>query len=430
MKAVKFGGTSLSHAKQMQKAAEIVRSDTERRIITVSAPGKRFPQDEKITDLLYRMDEAQTQEKREEIFSVIRGRLDTMISELGLPLDFSEEYEEILQGVRGDALIGKGEYFCARIFAALIGYPVTDAADVIFLDETGEPDLPRIKKAVGNVMKEKRKTVIPGFYGRKPNGALALLPRGGSDITGALAAYGADAEIYENFTDVNGFLLADPRIVPKPETAKELSYGELRRLSSMGACVLHADSVLPLKETGIPVWIRNTNDPHGAYTRIGAKKSHPSYSGIVGQKGYLLFSVAMREIGNNLSDFQELLRFFGRYTKRVYSTPHAVDAVGILVSRDELNIDQKTLVQEICERFAPEAVSVTERIALLSLIGEGMAADGTGELLNAMKRLGAEPILLDGGADSLGVTVGFHESYLLPMIETVYQSIVSRGAPA
>ena len=424
MKAVKFGGTSLSHAEQIKKAAEIVQSDKERRIVTVSAPGKRFPQDEKITDLLYRMDKAENWDKREEIFSLIQRRFDTIIQDLNLSLDFSKEYGEISEGkIKGDALFGKGEYFCARIFSALIGYSFVDASEVIFFDEKGNPDLPKIKKAIGEAIKTKENIVIPGFYGRKPNGEIAVFPRGGSDITGALTAYAAEADVYENFTDVNGFLLADPRMVSDPETVKEISYGELRRLSSMGACVLHADSVLPLKESEIPILIRNTNDPNGAYTKICAKKTGLSYSGIVGQKGYLLFSVVLREIGTNLSDFQRLLGFFEHHVKRVYSTPHTVDSVGILVRKEELNFDQNRLVEALCENFCAESVSVTEQIALLSLIGEGTSAEGTRRILNAMKEIGAQPILLDGGADSLGITVGFHEAYLLPLVQKISAEI-------
>ena len=424
IKAVKFGGTSLSHAEQMKKAAEIVRSDKERRIITVSAPGKRFPQDEKITDLLYRMDEAKTKEKREEIFSIICERLDCIIKELHLDLDFREEYREISEKmISGGALLGKGEYFCAKIFASLLGFSFIDAKDVIFLDENGIPDLPKIKKAMQKVMAEKENIVIPGFYGSLPDGTLAVFPRGGSDITGALTAYGTEAEIYENFTDVNGFLLTDPRMVSDSKTIPEVSYEELRRLSSMGACVLHADSVLPLMESEIPVFIRNTNDPNGAYTKICAKKTALSFSGIVGQKGYLLFSVVLRGIGKNISDFQDLLHFFEAYTKHVYSTPHTVDSIGILVNENELNIDQNTLVSKLYTNFHAEKVSVTEQIALLSLIGEGLSAQGTSEILKAMREVGAKPILLDGGADTLGMTVGFHESFLHSLVEKIYRNI-------
>ena len=425
IKAVKFGGTSLSHAQQMKKAAEIVQSDKERRIITVSAPGKRFPQDEKITDLLYRMNSAKEKEEKEKIFSVIQNRLDSIISDLGLQLDFFEEYREISEGkVKGDALFAKGEYFCARIFAALLDFPFTDAADVILLDENGEPDLPKIKEAFGNLMKKQEKAVIPGFYGRKPNGEIAVLPRGGSDITGALAAYGTDADIYENFTDVNGVQLADPRMVGDTVTVREVSYEELRRLSSMGATVLHADSVLPLTDAEIPIFIRNTNDPNGNYTKISAKKSTASYSGIVGQKGYLLFSVVLREIGKNLTDFGNLLRFFEAYTKHVYSTPHTVDSVGILVSKDELRIAHEELVSALYERFPTQKIIVTENIALLSLIGEGLADESAGEILKAMKEIGARPILLDGGADSLGMTVGFHEKYLETLVKRISHDIL------
>ena len=424
IKAVKFGGTSLSHAEQMKKAAEIVHSDKERRIITVSAPGKRFPQDEKITDLLYRMDSAKEKDEKEKIFTVIRNRLDSMIDELGLSLDFSEEYREISTGtVKGDALFAKGEYFCARIFAALLDFSFIDAADVIFLDENKNPDLPKIKTAIGNLMKKQANIVVPGFYGRMPNGEIAVFPRGGSDITGALTAYGAGADIYENFTDVNGIQLADPRMVGNTVTVKEVSYEELRRLSSMGATVLHADSVLPLTDVEIPIFIRNTNDPNGNCTKISAKKSAVSYSGIVGQKGYLLFSVFLHEIGKNIADFSNLLRFFEAHTKHVYSTPHAVDSVGILVSKDELNIAQEELVSELHKRFGAQKVIVTENIALLSLIGEGLADESAGEILRAMKEIGARPILLDGGADSLGMTVGFHEKFLPALVKKILADV-------
>ena len=429
IKAVKFGGTSLSHAEQMKKAAEIVHADKERRIITVSAPGKRFPQDEKITDLLYRMDEAKTREEKEKIFSVIRERLDTIIRELHLSLDFEEEYREMREGkISGDALYAKGEYFCAKIFSALIGYPFTDARDVIFLDENGNPDLPKIKKAMQKIMADKEKTVIPGFYGSLPDGKIAVFPRGGSDITGALTAFGAEAEIYENFTDVNGFLLADPRMVSQAKTVSEVSYEELRRLSSMGACVLHADSVLPLMESEIPVFIRNTNDPLGAYTKIKARKNELSYSGIVGQKGYLLFSVVLRGIGKKLSDFQNLLHFFENDTDQVYSTPHTVDCVGILVSKDDLRTDPDLLLQKLYEEFHAEKVFVTDQIALLSLIGEGLSAQGTSEILKAMKEIGAHPILLDGGADSLGMTVGFHEKFLPELVRKIHENLCAENA--
>ena len=193
----------------------------------------------------------------------------------------------------------------------------------------------------------------------------------------------------------------------------------------MGACVLHADSVLPLKESEIPVLIKNTNDPNGAYTKICAKKKERGFSGIVGQKGYLLFSVTLAEIGKKLSDFQKLLRFFESYTDHVYSTPHTVDAVGVLVNCEELQTDRETLEKELRAQFHAENISVTENLALLSLIGEGMSAEGTERLLRSMKEIGAEPILLDGGADSLGITVGFHEKYLKELIVNIYRNLQS-----
>jgi len=421
IKAVKFGGTSLSHAEQMKKAAEIVRSDTERRIVTVSAPGKRFPRDDKITDLLYRMDQAKEAEKRNALFAVIRDRLDEIIVDLSLPLDFSAEYEELLQRAHGAELISRGEYFCARIFAALIGYAFVDARDVIFFDGKGEPDMPRIRMAMREHLEKHGALVIPGFYGTAVNGALALFPRGGSDITGAITAAAVDADVYENFTDVNGFLLTDPRTVDSPRTVRELSYEELRRLSSMGACVLHSDSVLPLREKGIPVLIRNTNDPEGEYTRISAKKTDRCVSGIVGQEGYLLFSVYLTGIGKNLSDFHRMLDIFETYTRNVYSTPHTIDAVGVLVYAEDLGGRKEDILRDLFEILHAEAVTMITDMALLSVIGEGISSDSARMILQAMAEIGAEMLLVDGGADRLGVTVGFDRRYLQALIEKLYE---------
>ena len=423
IKAVKFGGTSLSCAEQMKKAAEIVRSDKERRVIAVSAPGKRFSRDDKITDLLYRMDKAETTEKRNEIFSLICGRFDESIASLGLSLDFSEEYREVLHTAHGATLISRGEYFCARIFADLLGFAFVDARDLIFFDGKGEPDMPRIGEAMREYLGMYGRIVIPGFYGVSPDGSITLFPRGGSDITGAIAAAAADADVYENFTDVNGFLLADPRLVDSPKTVRELSYEELRRLSSMGACVLHSDSVLPLKAKGIPVLIRNTNDPNGAFTRICSKKSGRSVSGIVGQKGYLLFSVYLTGIGKNLTDFHRLLGIFEAYTANVYSTPHTIDSVGVLVYGEDIGGRTEDILRDLFEILRAEAVTMTANMALLSVIGEGMSSENTRMILQTMEEIGAEPLLVDGGADRMGITVGFDEQYLSHMIGKLYQKM-------
>ncbi len=421
IKAVKFGGTSLSHAEQMEKAAEIVRSDKERRIVTVSAPGRRFPRDDKITDLLYRMDKAQTKEERDGIFAVIRERFDGIISELKLPLDFSEEYRRISQTAHGADLISRGEYLCALIFSALVGFTFVDACDLIFFNEKCEPDMPRIEKAMQSALAQYGSIVIPGFYGKRPDGSIALFPRGGSDITGAVAAAAANAEVYENFTDVNGFLLADPKMVGAPKTVRELSYEELRRLSSMGACVLHSDSVLPLRSKAIPVLIRNTNEPDGEFTRICTQKSARSISGIVGQRGYLLFSVYLTGIGKDIENFRRLLDIFGAYTANVYSTPHTIDAVGVLVYGEDIGGRRADIFRDLFDVLRAEAVTVTADMALLSVVGEGMYSENARLILQTMEEIGAEPLLVDGGADKLGVTVGFDEAYLNDLIARLYE---------
>lgn len=420
-KAVKFGGTSLCNAAQMKKAAEIVRADTERQLVIVSAPGKRMPQDEKITDMLFHMQKTRNLNERKEIFKAVQNRFDMMIHELSLPLDFSEEYRYIAEEANGDFLISRGEYFCAKIFAALLDFTFIDAKDVIFFQENGMIDTEKIRKCFSERLSDSENAVIPGFYGSMPNGDIRLFPRGGSDITGAVAADAIGADIYENFTDVSGFLLADPRIVAGAKTVPILSYGELRRLSSMGAVVLHADAILPLYEKKIPIVIRNTNAPNGACTQIVPQKREETLGGIVGQKGYTLFSVSKTGLGEDIAAFKCLLSLFERYTSSVYSTPRTVDACGILVKTEDIRSEKENLCRAILEYFGAESVLLSEDMALLSVIAEGSASRNAKTVLQTMEEIGAVPLLLDGGADMLGVTVGFDEKYLETLIIRLYE---------
>lgn len=422
-KAVKFGGTSLCDAAQMKKAAEIVRSDASREIIVVSAPGKRTPKDEKITDLLLRMEKTKTLEERRTVFSLVRERFDSLIRSLMLPLDFSEEYEDIFWNASGDLLISRGEYFCARIFAALLNYRFTDAADTVFFGKDGMIDTIKTREKLGKEILAHRRVVIPGFYGRDADGKIKTFPRGGSDITGAIAADAADAAIYENFTDVSGFLLADPKIVSAPMTVPALSYGELRRLSSMGATVLHADSILPLYEKKIPVVICNTNDPSGSRTYITEKKTTRAIAGIVGQKGYTLFSVSAPNIGEDISESQKLFSLFECYTKSVYATPRTVDACGFLVRSADISEQKEEIVQALRSAFRATSVTIKESMALLSIVGEEQPLQCAKLLFETMEEMAAYPLLLDGGADSLGITVGFEEDHLAALIRRLYEKL-------
>ncbi len=421
-KAVKFGGTSLCDAAQMQKAAEIVRADPTREIVVVSAPGKRTANDEKITDMLFRMNQAEKNEERKAIFHRICNRLDAMIEALGLPLDFSDEYRD-MEKSEGDFLISRGEYFCAKIFASLLNFDFIDAGELIFFHQDGTLDMDKTRKRFQKIKVKDKKAVIPGFYGSLPDGRIHIFPRGGSDITGAVAADVIDAEIYENFTDVNGFLLADPKIVINPKTVPTVSYGELRRLSSMGASVLHADTILPIFEKKIPVVIRNTNDPNGKHTYVLPQKQTLDVSGIVGQKGYTLFSVSRMGIGEKISDLKALLSFLERYTPYVYAIVHTVDTCGFLVRTEDIGTKKLEIITKIYEEFDAETVWITENMALLSVIGEGMATQNIHLMIETMAKIGAEPLLLDGGADKLGVTVGFDEKYTETLIRALYLAL-------
>ena len=432
-KAVKFGGTSLCSAAQMKKAAEIVLSDADRQIVVVSAPGKRFPEDEKITDLLYRCYEETDIQTRTALLDRIRSRFDEIIEELSLPLDFSEEYtmlSDAAGSLRGrDYFVSRGEYLCAKIFAALLGFSFLDAADCILFHDDGSFDAASTGALLSEKLAGRLPVVIPGFYGRMPNDTIKTFPRGGSDITGAIAADAAGVSLYENFTDVSGFLLADPKLVESPKVVDVISYKELRRLSYMGAAVLHEDAVFPVRVSGIPINIRNTDRPDDAGTMIVSRKPMTgSVSGITGRAGYTLIRVIRDRIGEDAAALRTLLAIFERRGIPVFAVPRGVDSVGIAVKSADTEGKKDYILNEICHSVEPETVTLTDGIALVCIVGEHMGAEIPAALFGALATVGERPLLIDSGADDLGITVGIREESLIPVIRQVYHEVLRMQA--
>ncbi len=428
MKAVKFGGTSLCSAAQMKKAAEIVLADADRRVVVVSAPGKRSPEDEKITDLLYRCYEEADDVKKACLFEKIRERFDGIISDLGLSLDLSEEYEAIQNaGVKfggRDYFVSRGEYLCAKIFAALLKYEFLDAADGIFFHEDGSFDGRKTRTVLSALLAQREAVVIPGFYGRMPNDTIKTFPRGGSDITGAVAADAAGAYLYENFTDVSGFLLADPKIVDKPETVSIISYKELRRLSYMGASVLHEDAVFPVRRSGIPINIRNTDCPDDPGTMIvEKKKTGAGISGIAGKKGYSLIRVSKDRIGVDSAAVQSLLGIFERRQMAAYADARSVDSVGILVESRNIAGKKDYILNEICQCLEPDTIGLSEEIALVCVVGEQMPPSVPAAVFCALEELGERIRFIGFGADDIVLTVGIREQAFERAVRKIYEKI-------
>ena len=429
IKAVKFGGTSLCSAAQMKKAAEIVLADADRRVVVVSAPGKCSPEDDKITDLLYRCYEEPDEKIKAWLFNRIRHRFDGMISELSLPLDFSDEYETI-QNAAGsfggrDYFVSRGEYLCAKIFAKLIGYDFLDAADCIFFREDGVFDCEKTKLKLAELLAEHKKVVIPGFYGKMPNDTIKTFPRGGSDITGAIAADAAGAFLYENFTDVSGFLLADPKIVDKSKTVSIISYKELRRLSCMGASVLHEDAIFPVRRSGIPINIRNTDCPDEPGTMIVEKKTtFGDISGIAGMKGYTLIRVSRDRLFGDAAALRILLGIFERRKITVFSDAHSVDSVGIVVRSSDLMGKKDYILNEICQCLEPDNVVLVEGIALICIVGEQMRPCVLSAAFGAIAELGEKIRFLDCGAVDIVYTIGSREEAFEQAIRKIYEKVI------
>ena len=420
-KAVKFGGTSLCDATQMKKAAEIVRADKDRRVIVVSAPGKRTPKDDKITDLLIHADNTKSEKEREAIFSVIQTRFDEMIQSLHIPLDFGMEYK-IMRNLHGDALISRGEYFSARIFSVLLGITFLDAAGCIFFRADGTLDESKTRMVLSEKLARTERAVLPGFYGSMPNGDIRLFSRGGSDITGAIAADAMDAEIYENFTDVPGFLLTDPKMVENAETVPIVSYRELRYLSAMGAQVLHADAILPLRKKQIPVVIRNTNDPHGKHTFVVARKDK-GIGGIVGAVGYTMMIIERSHIGDDSSSVAEVLETLSSngFTPTLLSWEP--DTLNVIIRYcDYAKADKIALVLQ--QKVDAEIVTVRGSLAEIAIAGEGFTAELRAKVWEALERANIRPCFAASVTESFSLVIGVSEAELSKAVRHIYHALI------
>ncbi len=419
-KAVKFGGTSLCDAIQIQKAAEIIRADLKRKVIVVSAPGKRTPEDEKITDLLIRADRTSSEQEREAIFSVIQNRFDGMIHELKLPLDFGAEYKA-MRRLRGDALISRGEYFSARIFSVLLGVTFLDASGCIFFRADGTLDENKTRAILSEKLTRTERAVIPGFYGSLPNGEVKLFSRGGSDITGAIAADAMDADIYENFTDVSGFLLSDPKMVPNTVTVPIVSYRELRYLSAMGASVLHADSILPLRKKQIPVVIRNTNDPHGAHTWVVSRKEK-GIGGIVGAVGYTMVSLERAHIGDDETVVQKVLSVLQEHGFAPSLLSHEPDSLNVLIRYcDYAKADKIAIALQ--HQTDAEIVTVRGNLAEIAIAGEGFTAEVRAEVWKALESVKLRPVFAASVTEAFSLIIGVSEAELQTAISAIYEKM-------
>lgn len=437
LKVAKFGGSSLAEASQLKKVKDIIHGDHERRYVIVSAPGKRDKNDSKITDLLY-LSHAHLKYgvSYETVFCMIEDRYREIKKTCGLKTDIEKEFLEIrsnmTKDISVDYLASRGEYLSALLVAEYLGYDFIDAKDWLFFSYDGEIDFEKSRQTLNALLSKSPKAVIPGFYGSLPNGAVKTLTRGGSDITGALVAAFMDADVYENWTDVSGILMTDPRIVENPKPIAKITYNELRELSYMGAEVLHEDAIFPVKEKNIPLNIRNTNIPDAPGTMIvetvedsDADSGH-FITGIAGRKNFTIVAVYKKQATSEYGAVRNAVKAFEKYKVKVEHIISGIDSFAVVVPADDVKNCLYDVIFEIKEVCQPESVKVTENIALIATVGRKMMyrPGVAGNLFGALGSNDVNIRMISQGTDEINIIVGVENKDFEKAVRVLYNSFM------
>ena len=431
---VKFGGTSLASASQIRKAAAIIRSDPARRFVVASAPGKRTPEDIKVTDLLYRCcDAALAGEDFSETLAQIGRRFADIIRELELDFDLEAELDVIRAHLNAapsrDYMASRGEYLNSKLIAAYLGFPFVDAAEMIRFCEDGTLDERFTDRAMRERLADMDRAVIPGFYGALPDGTVHTFSRGGSDVTGSLVALATASELYENWTDVSGMLSADPRIVENPRVIDYITYTELRELSYMGASVLHEDAVFPVRKAGIPINIRNTNRPEDPGTRIVARlpaiAHRRTVTGIAGKQGFSSIHIEKAMMNGEIGFIARLLQIFADLGLSIEHCPSGIDTVSVVVNTEAMQPHREELLRRIFNELNPDAVTVEDELALIAVVGEGMASSkGTAaRVFSALYSADVNIRMIDQGSSELNIIVSVEDDDYTTALKSIYTAM-------
>ncbi len=438
-KVVKFGGSSLADANQFRKVADIIRSDDKRRFVVPSAPGKRFSADIKVTDMLYKCCElAGSGVDCSDDLQLIRERYNGIISELGMDMSLDEEFATIERELKArpakDYAASRGEYLNGKVLANYLGFNFVDAADVIIFNTKGSLLLEDTVKAVRERIKGLENAVIPGFYGRTTEGVIKTFSRGGSDVTGSIIANAVRAEIYENWTDVSGFLVADPRIVEKPDVIETITYRELRELAYMGASVLHEDAIFPVRSAGIPINIRNTNAPGDAGTMIvsndydfSRESLGHTITGIAGKKGFSTINIEKAMMNNELGFGMKVLKVLYDNGISFEHMPSGIDTLSITLETAKLEPVREKVLAELRREVEPDHLEVEDGIALLAVVGRRMKnTRGTvARVFASMAHARINVKLIDQGSSELNVIIGVSENDLPEAIRRIYDMFIN-----
>ena len=435
MIVAKFGGSSLADASQFIKVRDIVRADSERKYIVPSAPGKRGAGDDKITDLLYACHQAAASGKSfRHIMERIKARYVEIAEELSIDMDFSAEFaqmeENLKNGASREYAASRGDYLNGKLLARYLDYDFVDAAEVVLFNEDGRLLEEETNARMADRLRGISRAVIPGFYGADVTGKVRTFSRGGSDVSGALVARAVNADVYENWTDVTGFRMADPRIVPDAQYIATITYRELRELSYMGATVLHEDAVFPVRKAGIPTNIRNTNDPKHPGTLItahaGQDDTFHTITGIAGTKGYCIVSIEKDMMNAELGFGRRVLQAFEEFNINFEHLPTGIDTMCVVVHEKELNPHKEDVIRRICELVNPDQVTVHEHLALIATVGRGMVRNfGTAaRLFTAISAQGISIRTIDQGSSELNIIVGVDEDDFEGAVKAIYDTFV------
>ena len=437
LKVLKFGGSSMADAKQFEKVKSIVQADPSRKVVIVSAAGKRFSDDHKLTDLLYLCHaHLKYGVACDSVFDMIRSRYIEIRDELGLKTDLETEFDALRRkmdkGISQDELVSRGEYFAARLMADYLGYDFLDSELWLRFKLDGTVDQEVSYEALSRAASGRR-VVIPGFYGTMPDGSIKTFTRGGSDITGALAAAALDADVYENWTDVSGFLMADPRIVKDPLPIERITYSELRELSYIGAQVLHEGTIFPVREKNIPLNIRNTNQPDHPGTMIRESFDEPEekadssfITGIAGRKDFSVITITKNGMSNEVGVLRRVLEILEKYQLVVEYLPSGIDSVSLVVAADKLRPCQYQILGEIQKALKPDTIHVTEDMAIVAAVGRKMAFKPgiSGKIFAALGENGINIRMITQGPEELNIIVGVDNKDFAGAIRVLYDSFV------
>ena len=435
IKVVKFGGSSLADAEHFRRVAEIIKADPNRRFVVASAPGKRSKNDEKVTDMLYHCYEmVRNHEDITEYYQQISNRYTEIIRDLGIDFDISGELEYVRNAIMHhsgrDFAASRGEYLNSLILAKYLGFDFIDAESVIFFRDNGAFDEELTNETMREELRHHEYAVVPGFYGVMPNGTIKTFSRGGSDVTGSIVARAAEAELYENWTDVSGFLMADPRIVNSPMTINTLTYHELRELSYMGATVLHEDAIFPVRHAGIPINIRNTNAPEDAGTMIVSQttdydKKH-IITGVAGKKGFSVITIEKDMMNAEIGFCRKVLEVFEENDISFEHMPSGVDTMSLVVATSYLKARREKLVNAIKKAVRPDSVTIEDGLALLAVVGRGMVkSKGTAaRVFDSISQADVNIRMIDQGSSELNIIIGIEEHDFDRALSAIYREFV------